>query len=104
MLDGGYFERHLNRLKNYYRTVHGALLKKLDSLPERCEVLDTGSGLHVIAKFPDAQSDEQIKSVAVARGINIRCLSDYLLAPTAGVEGCAVINYSGLTPEIISQI
>ncbi|MDE7167617.1 MAG: PLP-dependent aminotransferase family protein [Clostridia bacterium] len=104
MLDGGYFERHLNRLKNYYRTVHGALLKKLASLPERCEVLDTGSGLHVIAKFPDAQSDGQIKSVAAARGIKIKCLSDYLLAPMAGVEGCAVINYSGLTPEILSQI
>ena len=104
MLDGGYFERHLNRLKNYYRTVHGALLKKLASLPERCEVLDTGSGLHVIAKFPDAQSDGQIKSVAAARGIKIKCLSDYLLAPMAGVDGCAVINYSGLTPEILSQI
>ncbi|MDE6667447.1 MAG: PLP-dependent aminotransferase family protein [Clostridia bacterium] len=104
MLDGGYFERHLNRLKNFYRSVHGELLKKLASLPERCEVLDTGSGLHVIAKFPNAQSDEQIKSVAAARGINIKCLSDYLLAPMTGVEGCAVINYSGLTPEIISQI
>ena len=104
MLDGGYFERHLNRLRNYYRTVHGALLKKLASLPERCEVLDTGSGLHVIAKFPDAQSDEQIKSHAAARGIKIKCLSDYLLAPMTEVEGCAVINYSGLTPEILSEI
>lgn len=104
MLDGGYFERHLNRLKNYYRTVHSALIKKLTCLPEKCEVLDTGSGLHVIAKFPGAQSDGQIKSVAAARGINVKCLSDYLLAPMTGVEGCAVINYSGLTPEEISQI
>lgn len=104
MLDGGYFERHLNRLKNYYRTVHGALLKKLAALPEKCEVLDTGSGLHVIAKFPGAQSDGQIKSVAAARGIKVKCLSDYLLAPMTGVEGCAVINYSGLTPEALSQI
>ncbi len=104
MLDGGYFERHLNRLKNYYRSVHGALMKKLSSLPEKCEVLDTGSGLHVIAKFPEASSDGQIKQIAADRGIRIKCLSDYLLAPMVGVEGCAVINYSGLTLEDISEI
>ena len=104
MLDGGYFERHINRLKNYYKTVHALLTEKLAALPERCKVLDTGSGLHLTVKFPDAKSDGQIKSAAAARGIKIKCLSDYLLEPTAGVEGCAVINYSGLTPEIISQI
>ncbi|MDE7082838.1 MAG: PLP-dependent aminotransferase family protein [Clostridia bacterium] len=104
MLDGGYFERHINRLRNYYRTIHGALIKKLAALPEKCEVVDTGSGLHVIAKFPDAKSDGQIKLLAAARGIRIKCLSDYLLAPMAGVEGCAVINYSGLTQELLSKI
>lgn len=104
MLDGGYFERHINRLKNYYRAIHGELLKKLASLPQKCEIADTGSGLHVIAKFPAAQSDEQIKSVAAARGIKLKCLSDYLLAPTQGVERCAVINYSGLTKDIIAKI
>ncbi len=104
MLDGGYFERHLNRLRNYYRAVHAALLKRLAALPERCEVADTGSGLHLIAKFPDAKSDGQIKLLAAARGIRLKCLSDYLLAPMAGVDGCAVINYSALTPNALSEI
>lgn len=104
MLDGGYFERHLNRLRNYYRAIHGELIKKLATLPYRCKVVDTGSGLHVIVRFPDAESDEEIKSVAAARGVNIKCLSDYLLAPAAGVEGCAVINYSGLTKDMLSKL
>jgi len=104
MLDGGYFERHLNRLKNYYRSIHGALMKKLAALPVKCDVIDMGSGLHVIAKFPEASSDGQIKLLAAERGIRIKCLSDYLLAPMAGVEGCAVINYSGLTLKDISEI
>lgn len=98
MLDGGYFERHLNRLKNYYRAVHSKLLEKL-SCVDGCVVKDSGSGLHVIASFPDALSDEAIKDAAKKRGIRIKCLSDYLLAPMAGVEKCAVINYSGLTLE-----
>lgn len=104
MLDGGYFERHLNRLRNYYRAIHGELIKKLAALPYRCKVVDTGSGLHVIVRFPDAESDEEIKAVAAARGVNIKCLSDYLLAPAAEVEGCAVINYSGLTKDMLSKL
>lgn len=103
MLDGGYFERHLNRLKNYYRNIHSELVKKLAALPYRCKLLDTGSGLHVIVKFPDAGSDDKIKAVAAAHGVNIKCLSDYLLAPAEGLDGCAVINYSGLTLDLLSK-
>ena len=97
MLDGGYFERHINRLKNYYKTVRQAVLKKAQSL--KCEVIDTGSGLHLLARFPNAPSDEYIKRRAEENGINIRCLSDYLLAPAPIYERCAVVNYSGVTPE-----
>lgn len=104
MLDGGYFERHLNRLKNYYRNIHSELVKKLAALPYRCKLLDTGSGLHVIVKFPDAGSDDKIKAVAAAHGVNIKCLSDYLLAPAEGLDGCAVINYSGLTLDLLSKL
>lgn len=102
MLDGGYFERHLSRLKNYYRGVRAALLSKLAALPVNCEVEDNGSGLHVIAKFP--LSDAEIKSAAANKGIRVKCLSDYLLAPMEGVEGKAVINYTPLTPEIIENL
>lgn len=102
MLDGGYFERHLNRLKNYYRTIHGKLLKKLAAV-QGCVVKDSGSGLHVIASFPAAPSDEAIKRAAEERGVRIKCLSDYLLSPMAGVERCAVINYSGLTLEKLGE-
>ncbi|MDE6597240.1 MAG: PLP-dependent aminotransferase family protein, partial [Clostridia bacterium] len=104
MLDGGYFERHINRLKNYYRTVRAAVLEKAASLKVKCEVKDTGSGLHMLLKFPEAPSDKYIKERAAESGINIKCLSDYLLAPLDGVEKTAVINYSGVSPEIIKNL
>ena len=104
MLDGGYFERYVARLKNYYKGIRKEILQKLESLAPRCEVLDTGSGLHMIAKFPHAQSDEQIKERAAKAGINVKCLSDYLIAPLKGVEKCAVINYSGVTKEQLSLL
>ncbi|MDE6586370.1 MAG: PLP-dependent aminotransferase family protein [Clostridia bacterium] len=92
MLNGGYFERHISRLRNYYKEVRKKLLNKLEGV---CEVDDTGSGLHLVAKFPNLASDEVIKRKAAEEGVNIKCLSDYLLAPLEGVEKCAVINFTG---------
>ncbi len=104
MLNGGYFERHLSRLKNYYKGIRKTLLEKLALLGEECEVTDSGSGLHIIVKFPNAKSDAQIKERAAERGVNLKCLSDYLIAPRQGLECCAVINYSGLTKEILERL
>ncbi len=97
MIAGGAFERHINRLKNYYRGVRGVLLEKLGSLSCPHEVCDTGSGLHFTVRLSGAASDAEIKERAAAAGINVKCLSDYLLAPRRGCEKTAVVNYSGVT-------
>lgn len=104
MLDGGFFERHISRLKNHYRTVRQAVLEKAAKLGIACEVDDNGSGLHLLAVFPDAPSDGYIKARAAENGINVKCLSDYALAPANIREKCAVINYSGVTAEQIASI
>lgn len=104
MLGGGHFERHLNRLKNHYRSVRQALLDAISRLPVPAEVLDTGSGLHLTVKFPTVPSDEWIKSRAADLGINIKCLSDYLFAPLSGCEKIAVVNYSGLTQDKLKSL
>lgn len=104
MLGGGYFERHISRMKNHYRTVRAETVKALSSLGKRCELMDTGSGLHVIAKFPFAPSDLFIKRTAESYGINLKCVSDYMLAPAEGLEKLAVINYSGITTAQLELI
>lgn len=103
MLKGGYFERHINRLKNYYRGIRCSVTEMLKNSGERCEIYDTGSGLHLLAKFGGAASDEAIKTEAARRGVRLKCLSDYLFAPLGGVEKFAVINYSGVTCEQLSE-
>lgn len=104
MLKGGYFERHLNRLKNYYRGIRRTVTEMLKNSGTGCEIFDTGSGLHLLAKFGSAASDEAIKTEAARRGIRLKCLSDYLFAPLGGVEKFAVINYSGVTYEQLAGL
>ena len=103
MLDGGYFERHISRLKNYYKSVRQAVVSKAAEI-KGCKITDTGSGLHFLAEFSNAPSDGYIKETAAANGINVKCLSDYLLSPAPVKEKCAVINYTGVTPEQIKNL
>lgn len=103
MIDGGHFERHINRLKNHYREVRQVILNKAENLPFRCQLEDTGSGLHLLAYLPEARDDDEIKEIAEKSGIHIRCLSDYLAAPLEGVEKRAVVNYSGVSVEEVKK-
>ena len=97
MISGGGFERHLSRLKNYYRGVREVLFKKLSSLKYEHIIQDSGGGLHFTVKFPAAQTDWQIKEMAAGADIRVRTLSDYLILPAAGFEKTVVVNYSGVT-------
>ena len=104
MLDGGYFERHVNRLKNYYRGVREKLLEAITKLPVKGQVIETGGGLHITLKLTGIASDSEIKDFAEKHGIYLKCLSDYLLAPAAGYESVTVINYSGVTAEQLDRV
>lgn len=99
MLDGGYFERHVGRLKNYYRGVREILLKKIDGLPVKKEVIETGGGLHITLRLPSFESDGEIKNFARERGIKLMCVSDYLFAPSSEYDRIAVINYSSVDTD-----
>ena len=103
MLREGHFERHINRLKTYYRGVRQLVVEMLEKADMGSEIVDTGSGLHMLVKFPQMR-DAEIKSAAERAQIRIRCLSDYLLAPIDGMEGYAVINYAGVTEKQLKSI
>lgn len=104
MLDGGYFERHISRLKKRYKSVRAAIYEKVEKLPYPAEIIDTGSGLHMLIRFPTAPSDGVIKERARGNGINLKCVSDYLLSPAAVPDRCAIINYSGVTEKLIENL
>ena len=49
-ISGGYFERHLNRMREIYKGKHDALLGELKPLEKRFEITGEFAGLHVLLK------------------------------------------------------
>ena len=49
-ISGGYFERHLNRMREIYKGKHDVLLGELKPLEKRFEITGEFAGLHVLLK------------------------------------------------------
>jgi GntR family transcriptional regulator/MocR family aminotransferase len=99
LMESGAFERHINRMKTYYRGVRARVLEKINRLDLPHEVVDTGSGLYLTVRFPTAPDEGSVKALAERAGLKATCMSDYLFEPLEGCERTAVISYSDMPDE-----
>lgn len=105
-LSEGYFEKHLNRTRKYYREVRARLLRLLtsESCARHITVKDAGAGLHMLLEIKTALTQPQLRERLQAAGLNAPFLSEfYLGAPTAESERCIVLSYAERTPEALEQ-
>ena len=101
-LSGGYFERHLSRMRHYYRAQLSALLAVLAEEPYRrvCTVLCADAGLHFVLQFHTPRSDDDLQALLRTAGLHTPPLSSfYIRRPDPASRGRVVVNYADLPPE-----
>lgn len=102
----GHFEKHINRMKNYYRNQRDLLMECLKNHPfyDRIHISEEDSGLHFLLHVDTSLSDEALVDNAAKNGIHISCLSQYYANPASPVKPhVLLINYSGIQTEKIPQ-
>lgn len=101
----GYFEKHINRMRTYYRTLSQELMQCIRQHPchERVQIMEEKAGLHFLLKVDTCLTDEQLTERAREAGINVSCLSEYYHSRENSTEHTLVINYSGLAKENIPR-
>ena len=97
----GYFEKHINRMRNFYRNKQNAIIQQLKSSPIApfISIRQENEGLHFLLKINADISDEQLKARALSKNINITCLSGYYENHECS-EHSIILNYSGIDSEI----
>ena len=97
-IEGGHFERHINRLRRSYRIVRDGIIDavKRSPLRGRAEILEESSGLHFIMKLKTDLSDAELVAEARRRGVNISCLSQYCRDSRNARSSVLILNYSGV--------
>ncbi len=102
----GHFERHINRMRTYYRSLRDGLMAALkeSSLAGRIQVSNADSGLHFLLTVRTTLTDAELVERGQRLGIALACLSQFFPTEGDGPQHTLVVNYSGLSREDIPRV
>lgn len=101
----GYFERHINRMRNYYKKQRDLVISSLknSSLKEIITISEENAGLHFLVKVKTGLSDKEIIKTAKTESINLSCLSEYYYDDKQKNSGTIILNYSGIEYDKVTE-
>lgn len=104
-IERGYLERHINRMRNYYRNVRDTILDCIKARigTRKSSIMEEDAGLHFLLKVDTKLNDKQLVERAAQKGIHVSCLSQYYYDKTNAKEHILVINYSGINSDKIKE-
>ena len=101
----GYYERHINRMRNYYRQQRTKILTTLQesSLAERVSVEEHAAGLHFILKVTGIRDDAKWLKKLEAKRIRLNPVSAYCYGTQEKYRHQFVIYYSDLDLDNLKE-
>lgn len=104
-IEQGYFEKHINRMRNYYHTKRDFLLSAIASSPlsDYVTISEEDAGLHFLMTIATNKSDAEFCMQAQQKGIKIASLSQFYTDAPANIEHIFIMNYSSLSKDAIPQ-
>jgi len=106
-LSRGYFEKHINRMRKYYRNRRNQVVSALNtcSFADRITIREEDAGLHFLLKVDTAMPDGELVGLCESKGVRLRALSSYYHLPIPEEDShCLVINYAGINQEDLEQV
>lgn len=103
-LTGGYYERHLNRMREIYKGKHDVLLSVLKPLEKEFQIEGEFAGLHVLLTCRDNRSEEDLVEAAKKVGVKVYGLSGFFIHKEhMRGEKTVILGYARLGEEEIRE-
>lgn len=101
-LSRGHFEKHINRMRKFYKNRRNAVVSLLETcaFSDLLTILEQDAGLHFLLKIDTQLPDRVLIKRLEEAGIRVRALSDYFHDHPEDTH-CLVVNYSGLKEETL---
>lgn len=101
----GHFEKHINRMRNYYRTQRDTIISCIKKHPDyhKGKIMEENSGLHFLLKVTTDKSDVELLQQMEQQGLHLSCLSQYYYNKETSIDHTLIINYSGIERDRISE-
>ena len=104
-INQGYFEKHINRMRNYYRAQRDRVMTAIKNHPlyGKVDIKEEDSGLHFLMSVETDLRDEELTENAKAKGVKLTCLSHYYNNKATASQHTLLINYSGITKDKVDE-
>ena len=76
---GGYFGRHLNKMRGIYKNKHDFLVSELKKRPWVENIAGDNAGLHVLVQVDTQMSEEELCERAAEQGIHLMGISEHYI-------------------------
>jgi len=106
-LSRGYFEKHINRMRKYYKMRRNQVVSALNNcaFAHKLTIREEDAGLHFLLKVDTTMTDAELVAHCEAKGIKVRTLSSYYHLPIPEEDRrCLVINYAGVNQEDLERV
>ena len=99
-LSRGYFEKHINRMRKFYRQRRNTVIRLLETcaFAPSLTILEQDAGLHFLLQVKTGLTDRELTAKLAEAGIRIKALSEYFHHSREDMR-CLVVNYSGIKEE-----
>jgi GntR family transcriptional regulator/MocR family aminotransferase len=104
-MNNGYFERHINRMKKYYKTKRDSMLRVFEKsdIANHATIDEKDAGNHFLMHIDTFLSDTELKWLARENGINLDCLSEYCESGKNLHPHTVIVNYSDIDEKSFAK-
>ena len=104
-ISGGYYSRHLSRLRKACRERRSAVISafRAAGFAPRVEIYEPGAPLHFLMRVSTGLPDAELRRRAEALGLRLGFLSDCAFSTRPELEHVLLINYSSLDEKRLCE-
>lgn len=101
----GFFEKHINRMRNFYHSQRDLLLEiiKKSPLSSYVNISEEDAGLHFLMQIKTDIPDDLFIQKAQTKRIKLSSLSRFYINPPKSTEHIFIINYSNVKKEDMEE-
>ena len=102
---GGHFEKHINRMRKFYKAQRNRVMDMIlnSQFRDSVAILEENAGLHFLLRTP--LSDKDLSQRCRQEGLRIRTLASYYHGQVPEEHSrCIVVNYGGLSEEELCRL
>lgn len=101
-MSSGTWDRHLRRLQARNRRKYELITEALRTcMGGRVEIMENGTGLHLLVRVPDGRDEIELIEAARAAGVRVYGTSRYWMREQDAPRGCMLVGFSAIAEDDI---